>query len=217
MPAVLVNVFERARNPAVPAGPGLANPFAAGRAGRHPGPMTQPPETLSHGQVILRRWRPGDAAALLAAVVESKEHLRPWMPWAEGYDEARAAEYLSDCDEQWTAGTGFAYAITVGDHLVGSAGLLGRAGDGGLEIGYWVHSDWTGRGIATDAAAALTEAALALPGIDRVEIYHDAANAASGRIPAKLGYARIGARPTRDLAPAAPADTGTDVLWRLTR
>ena len=31
-----------------------------------------------------------------------------------------------------------------------------RVSDGGLEIGYWVHGDWTERGIATDAVAALT-------------------------------------------------------------
>jgi len=102
----------------------------------------------------------------------------------------------------------------VGDQIVGSAGLHSRVGDGGLEIGYWVHGDWTGRGIATNATAALTDAALALPGIERVEIYHDAANLASGRIPAKLGYARLGERQARDLGPAAPGETGTYLLAR---
>jgi ribosomal-protein-serine acetyltransferase len=178
--------------------------------------MASPPETLSHGQVSLRRWRVDDAAALLAAVIESQEHLRPWMPWADGYDENRAAEFLRECDVQWASGSAFAYAIMVGDQIVGSAGLHKRVGDGGLEIGYWVHSDWTGRGIATDATAALTDAALALPGVDRVAIYHDAANVASGRIPAKLGYARLGEQPTRDLWPAAPGETGTDVVWQVT-
>jgi ribosomal-protein-serine acetyltransferase len=179
--------------------------------------MTSPPEVLRHGQVRLRRWRADDAAALLAAVIESQEQLRPWMPWADRYDENRAAEYLRECDAQWASGNTFAYAIIVGGQIVGSAGLHDRVGDGGLEIGYWVHADWAGRGIATDAAAALTDAALALPGIDRVEIYHDAANAASGRIPAKLGYARLGERPTRGLWPAAPGETGTDVVWQFTR
>ena len=179
--------------------------------------MASPPETLNHGQVVLRRWRSDDAAALLAAVIESQEHLRYWMPWADEYDAEQAAHYLRDCDTQWAQGTGFAYAITVGGQIVGSAGLHNRIGPGGLEIGYWVHADWTGRGIATDAAAALTQAALALPGVDRVEIYHDAANAASGRIPAKLGYARVGELPARDIGPAAPGDTGTDVLWRFPR
>ncbi|HUZ55261.1 MAG TPA: GNAT family N-acetyltransferase [Streptosporangiaceae bacterium] len=179
--------------------------------------MTSPLETLSHGQVSLRRWRPDDAAALLTAVIESQEHLRPWMPWAVRYDENSAAEFLRECDAQWASGSAFAYAIIVGGQLAGSAGLHNRVGGGGLEIGYWVHSDCTGRGIATDAAAALTDAALALPGIDWVEIHHDAANMASGRIPAKLGYARLGERPARDLWPAAPGETGTDVVWQFTR
>jgi ribosomal-protein-serine acetyltransferase len=179
--------------------------------------MTSPAEALSHGRVSLKRWRPDDEAALLAAVIESQEHLRPWMHWADGYDQDRAAEYLRECEEEWASGSAFAYAIIIGDRIVGSAGLHNRVGERGLEIGYWVHSDWTGRGIATDAAAALTAAALALPGVDRVEIHHDVANLASGRIPAKLGYARLGERPTRDLWPRAPAETGTDVVWQLTR
>jgi ribosomal-protein-serine acetyltransferase len=179
--------------------------------------MTSPPEVLRHGQVSLRRWRADDAAALLAAVIESQAHLRPWMAWADGYDEDRAAEFLRECQAQWASGDAFAYAILVGDHVVGSAGLHNRVGADGLEIGYWVHANWTSRGIATDAAAALTAAALALPGIESVEIYHDAGNAASGRIPAKLGYSRLGERRARDLGPPAPSDSGTDVVWRFTR
>jgi ribosomal-protein-serine acetyltransferase len=50
-----------------------------------------------------------------------------------------------------------------------------------------------------------------------VEIHHDAANVASGRIPAKLGYARLGERPAADLQPAAPGEVGTDVVWQFTR
>lgn len=179
--------------------------------------MASPPESLSHGQVTLRRWCRDDEAALLAAVIESQEELRRWMPWAQSYDRDRAAEFLSDCQAQWASGSDFPFAIVVGRQIVGGAGLHGRGGDAGLEIGYWVHSDWTGRGIATDAAAALTDAALALPGIDRVEIHHDAGNVASGRIPAKLGYTKLGERPPRDLWPAAPADVGTEVVWQFTR
>ena len=179
--------------------------------------MNSPPDELSHGQVTLCRWRPGDAAALVAAVIESQEHLRPWMHWADGYDGNRAAEYLRECQSEWASGETFAYAVIIADQIVGSAGLHNRVGDGGLEIGYWVRAGWTGRGIATDAAAALTAAALALPGIDRVEIHHDAANVASGRIPAKLGYARVGERSARNLWPPAPGETGTEVVWRFTR
>src|SRR5215472_14916905 len=100
--------------------------------------MRSPPEMLRHGQVGLRRWRPDDAAALLAAVIESQEDLRPWMPWADHYDEDRAAEFLGDCATQWDSGNAYTYAITVGDQIVGSAGLHNRVGEDGMEIGYWV-------------------------------------------------------------------------------
>jgi hypothetical protein len=50
-----------------------------------------------------------------------------------------------------------------------------------------------------------------------VEIYHDAANEASGRIPAKLGYVRLGERAPRDLWPPAPGESGVDVVWQITR
>ena len=84
--------------------------------------MASPPELLSHGQVSLRRRRRDDAAALLAAVMESQQHLRPWMPWADYYGEDRAAEYLRECEAQWASGDAFAYAIIAGDQIVGRAG-----------------------------------------------------------------------------------------------
>jgi ribosomal-protein-serine acetyltransferase len=106
--------------------------------------------------------------------------------------------------------------ILVGRDPVGSAGLMARIGPGGLEIGYWVHPSWTGRGVATSAAAALTDAALSLPDVDRVEIHHDEANKASGRVPEKLGYELVGEVPSSpDMI--APGDSGTVKVWRITR
>jgi RimJ/RimL family protein N-acetyltransferase len=70
------------------------------------------------------------------------------------------------------------------------------------------------RGIATAAAAALTDAAFALPGVDHVEIHHDELNRASGRIPAKLGYRAIETR--RGRFEPAPGESGVDQIWRIT-
>ena len=63
-----------------------------------------------------------------------------------------------------------------------------RMGPGILEIGYWVHSAYAGRGIATAAAGALAEAGAGLDGIERIAIKHDIANPASGRVAEKLGF-----------------------------
>jgi ribosomal-protein-serine acetyltransferase len=178
--------------------------------------MDIPAETLSNGTIGLRRWRAGDAELACRLVRESLEHLRPWMPWATGsYGLADTREYLQRCEDDWAAQTAFQYLILADGEPAGSAGLMGRIGDGGLEIGYWVHPAHTGRGVATAASAALTEAALALPGIDRVEIHHDQLNLASGRVPAKLGYTCTGTKPTT--VTLAPGDSGVTKVWRITR
>jgi RimJ/RimL family protein N-acetyltransferase len=101
-----------------------------------------------------------------------------------------------------------------GDALAGSIGLMTRCGPGGLEIGYWVRSAYTGRGLATAATEALVGQAFGLPGVDWVEIVHDELNVASGRIPRKLGFTEAGRRPL-DIRP--PSGTGTGVVWRLAR
>jgi RimJ/RimL family protein N-acetyltransferase len=97
----------------------------------------------------------------------------------------------------------------------GSAGLMARIGNGGLEIGYWVHPAHTGRGVATAASTALTGAAFGLPGIDHVEIHHDELNLASERVPVKLGYTCAGT--TATVVELAPGDSGGTKVWRITR
>ena len=50
-------------------------------------------------------------------------------------------------------------------------------GPGALEIGYWCHIEYAGRGIITRSAVRLTDIAFEpSPGIERVEIHCDKAN-----------------------------------------
>jgi ribosomal-protein-serine acetyltransferase len=179
--------------------------------------MDRPPEVITNAAVTLRKRYAGDAQLTLELIRESLEHLQPWMPWATpDYSIRQAAEFARRCEAQWADGDAFEYLIYVGQNPVGGAGLMARIGSGGLEIGYWVHPSWTGRGVATSAAAALTDAALALPAIDRVEIHHDVANKASGRVPEKLGYALVG-EVAAEPGMMAAADSGTVRVWRITR
>ena len=72
--------------------------------------------------------------------------------------------------------------------MLGGAGLHPRRGVGALEIGYWMRSARTGRGLTTEAAGALTRVAFEVRGVDRVEIRCDPGNVASAAIPPKLGF-----------------------------
>ena len=112
----------------------------------------------------------------------------------------------------WDAGDRF-YGMFVGDEVVGGCGLHARIGAGGLEIGYWVRVG-ARAGLRHRGVPPADRLAFADPAIDRVEIRHDATNAASSRVPAKLGYVRVDdlRRP-----PVAPSETGVDHVWRMTR
>ncbi len=172
----------------------------------------RPPAVVDAGLVTLHRLRNSDVADLVTAVNTSLEHLRPWMPWAQ---EPATAEtmgaFVFTSQRHWEHGDDFGYTMRDGDGaVVGGCGLHTRVGQGGLAIGYWVHVDHVGKGVATAAARALTHAALALPGLDRVQIHTDRANARSAAIPPRLGYVmvRVDHRP-----PAAPGETGDLLIW----
>jgi ribosomal-protein-serine acetyltransferase len=173
-----------------------------------------PDEVISRGDVTLRRYRADDLDALLQTVTDSVDHLRPWMPWAAGYDRPAAAGFLAQAAQNWADGTAWNYAITTGGVLAGGCSLMARIGPGGLEIGYWVHRAYTRRGLATAASAALVEQAFRRPGVDRVEIVHDELNIASGGVPRKLGFTEVERRP---IDPPSAAGTGVGVVWRLVR
>ncbi|MHB1583720.1 MAG: GNAT family N-acetyltransferase [Acidimicrobiales bacterium] len=185
---------------------------ARGAIGQH-GRMIGPPERLDAGPVVLRRYVADDAVALAEAVNASLEHLRPWMPWAQSPATASAmAAFIGCAAAAASVGTEYQYGVFGRDGavVVGGCGLHARSGPGSLDIGYWVHAGHVGRGIATACAAALTEAALALPGITRVEIHCDVANTASAAVARKLGFRldRVEERPV-----TAPGETGRQMIW----
>jgi RimJ/RimL family protein N-acetyltransferase len=175
--------------------------------------MAAPPEQIDAGLLVLHRLRPDDAAAIAAAVAASMAHLRPWMPWAtpDSADPRTQRIRVAESDELWAQGTDFIYSIVDTDGmLAGEIGLHRRLEDGGIEIGYWVAEQRTRRGIATAAAAAITDVALRLPGVTRVEIHCDEANVASSAIPRKLGYRLDRVTP---FPPEAPGESGRREIW----
>lgn len=174
-----------------------------------------PPDRIDLGDVVLRRWEAGDAAALAAAAAAALDHLAPWMVWAtpDGVTEAAMATFIAETTARSADGSEVIYGIVgAGDGTVlGGTGLHDRLGGGGLEIGYWLAPTATGRGLMTRVAGHLTDVALRLDDIERVEIHCDEANARSAAIPRRLGY-RLDRIIDSD-RPQAPADTGRDMIW----
>ncbi|WP_457031734.1 GNAT family N-acetyltransferase [Kitasatospora sp. P5_F3] len=179
--------------------------------------MDLPLQVIELDELTLRRFDgEADLPELLRVVDESLEHLRPWMGWVAEHSPAKTADFLGRRAECWADGSEYTYAIVLDGAMVGICALFRHDGTpaGGREIGYWLHPAATGRGLATRTARAVTEQAFRLPEVEFVEIVHDPANVASGAIPARLGYTEHLRRPAERLA---PAETGEDLVWRLTR
>ena len=175
-----------------------------------------PPSEVVSGSVTVRRWEPADAPLLHEAILDSIDHLRPWMPWAASEPltlDARRA-LIDRWREAWESGADRTCAIVVDGDVVGGCGLHRRIAHNGLEIGYWVRAGRTGAGVATAAVRALVRLAFSLEVISHVEIHHDAANLASRRVPEKVGFTLVEERADATLA---PGEVGIEVVWRLTR
>lgn len=178
--------------------------------------MERPRQIIECGDFALRRWRgQSDFDPVFTLIEESLEHLRPWMPWVARHSEEATRNFLAESDAKWHSGDAYNYAITRAGRLIGMCSTYRGAEPQGWMMGYWLHPDATGQGIATRAAAALATEVLALPDVQYLEIAHDLANVSSGDIPPRLGFAEV--RREQVTPPAAPSDSGIDVVWRLNR
>jgi ribosomal-protein-serine acetyltransferase len=170
------------------------------------------PETIDAGPITLQRWTVDRADDLDQAINESLPELMPFMPWATAdHDLEATTSYLVQSNSEWDNGENFNYAmLTPQGDVAGSCGLMSRQGPEVFEIGYWVRSAHAGKGYATAAALALTEAGLRQPGIERVEIHLDVDNPASGRVAAKAFFHEEG---PIQVERKAPSDSGTHLVW----
>jgi RimJ/RimL family protein N-acetyltransferase len=177
--------------------------------------ITAPPARIDLDDDAYLRWSTvDDAAAIARAVDESLDQLKPWMPWADA--QSADADFqrgrLGNQPQQRARAEEWQYGVFAKDDdtFLGSMGLMTRRGPGTLEIGYWLHVDAGGRGLATNAARALTRVGLSVRSIDRMIIACDEANVRSAAIPRRLGYTL---ECVEERAPEAPGESGRMQLW----
>jgi RimJ/RimL family protein N-acetyltransferase len=158
------------------------------------------PLLLRTDRLLLRPWQPADAAGLHPVLEANREHLGPWIPArvAEPAPLPELATRLAGFAADFQAAREWRYGLFAPDEerVLGEVGLYPRAATGRVpfeaadrvEIGYWLRSDATGRGLATEAAEAVLAVAAALPRLTHVEIRCDARNGPSAAIPRRLGF-----------------------------
>ncbi len=150
------------------------------------------PDSFETERLTIRSPMPGDGAELQAAVAESIDDLRPWMPWADHVptveEEEEAvrqgrARFLKR-EDLWLL------LFLKGTHtLVGGSGLHRINWDvPSFEIGYFVRSRFARQGYITEAVRGVTRFAFETLGARRVEIHCDARNERSRRVAERAGF-----------------------------
>lgn len=136
---------------------------------------------------------PKHAELVTRAVVESLEHLRPWMAWAvhEPLTLAQRLERLRTSRGHFDLGSDYTWGIFAKDEpaLLGVVALkLGSEVDE-RELGYWLHVAHTGKGLAREVAAAVLRVGFELEALDNVDLRADPDNLRSARVAVELGFA----------------------------
>jgi ribosomal-protein-serine acetyltransferase len=163
------------------------------------------PHSFTGQRVIVRAFVDDDAPALHAAIEESREHLRPWMPWSEGHATLNdTRDYIRTMIGSWILRTEFSMGIFARDTsaVLGGMGVhIGSWDIPAFEIGYWIRKSAEGRGYVSEAARLLTTFAFEGLGAQRLVIRCDARNSRSAAIPRRLGYVLEGILRRADLDP----------------
>ena len=166
----------------------------------HPGwPLNVGPLRVAGGVVRLRPIRMRDASAWSRIRVADRAFLEPWEPSAEVDWVARHS--LSSWPSMCSALRGEArrgrilpYVIELDGQFAGQL-TIGNVTHGALRsawIGYWVHSEVTGRGVATGALALGLDHCFGPVMLHRVEATVRPENAASRAVLAKVGFREEG-------------------------
>lgn len=145
----------------------------------------------------LRQFRRRDLESLVDAAADSLPELNKWLPWAHsGYSRRDALVFLRDSVSAWSEGRAFDFTIRylddpafhVGNVSVWYISRQSRVG----EVGYWIRSSETSKGIGSEATAGILAVAFDELDLHRVVLRIAVGNRASERIAEKLGFTREG-------------------------
>ncbi len=159
-----------------------------------------------HGQrIVLRPYREEDAQAFFEAVTESREHLRPWVSFADPLkDVEKCRDLIIECMELWLQREALVTGIweRATNRFLGSCELNARNWESRFfELGYWLRVSATGCGYTTEAVQLMTDYAFTQLSATRVEIRCDERNLRSVALPRRLGFVQEGRLRNDKIAP----------------
>lgn len=181
-------------------------------------PQWNMPDRIETERLVLRRYERADAEALAEVVTRNIPHLERYMEWIkfepQSVEQRRA--FIDEVNGKFDSGEDYTLGIfdrATGD-FIGGTGFHVKTDPDRLEIGYWIDAGHEGKGLVTEAAAALTRVALEFSGVELLGVEHAPSNERSAAVPRRLGF-------THEVTEGSVcSDSGQpveSVSWRATR
>lgn len=156
-----------------------------------------PRPLLETNRLVLQRFTRKDSTTLDDAIRSSLPELNQWLPWARmDYTPSDTHAFIRESIQAWKEERAWDYSIRtqeeprrhIGNISFWTVSKLGKI----AEIGYWVRSDETKRGVCTEAVNALLAETFNSLGYHKVVLRIAVGNDASDRVAEKLGFTREG-------------------------
>ncbi len=124
----------------------------------------------------------------------SRDFLTPWLPWVSTTrSTADTRSFIVSALSQFARQDGFQTGLRVHGRLAGVVGLHGIDwSNRRTSIGYWLGSEFEGRGLMTRAVRAVIDMAFSDYQLNRVEIRAALENHTSCAISERLGFRQEG-------------------------
>ena len=146
---------------------------------------------LTTERLLLRPIGPDDVEAIYTACQDTQ--IQRWTTVPSPYLREHAEQFACDyAPKAWASGDAAVFGVTdrSSGELLASVGLhFDRGRDDGIaEIGYWTAAPARGRGITTEAVAAVCAWGFDDCGVQRLEWYAEVGNVPSRRVAEKVGF-----------------------------
>ncbi|MFO8068692.1 MAG: GNAT family protein [Alkalibacterium sp.] len=142
-----------------------------------------------------------DSTEIFALIDQSRMHLKQWMTWV---DQVQSVEDIGEVTYkhllEFTEQKAVHFVIMYEDEIAGSVSI--KDIDWSLrsaEIGYWLGSEYTGKGIMVRTVSSLLDYAFNKLNLHKIEIWAAEGNEKSRSIPERLGFVQEGMRRDNEL------------------
>ena len=145
--------------------------------------------------IMIRPYRLEDIAPSYEAIMESVSEVQPFLPWCHpGYTLHELRTWVETQVAQFQVGKTFEFVIVSDEErFLGGCGLNTIDWDNRrANLGYWIRSSATRRGVATEATRLLAQWGFANTNLNRLELIISMKNLASLRVATKAGAVQEG-------------------------